>query len=119
MFFGAKTEADIDRLIASGEDINGQDTFFGQTFLHILVQTNSSLLGYFLEKGPDTNIQNRDGKTPIYYAKDIYTVEKLINHGASIMVKDLNGKTVNEANSQIMASFITYYSNKLKNRIIA
>jgi hypothetical protein len=119
MFFAAKTEADIDRLIANGKDINGQDTFFGQTFLHILVQTNNRLLDYFLEKGPDTNIQNKDGKTPIYYAKDVYTIEKLINHGASVLVKDLDNKTVNEANPRIMTSFITYYSNKLKSRLIA
>ncbi len=119
MFFSAKSEADIDRLIISGADINTQDTFFGQTFLHILVQTNSTLLDYFLDKGPDTNIQNKDGKTPIYYAKDLTTIEKLILHGASVFVKDLNGKTVNETNSQLMSSFITYYGNKLKSKIIA
>ncbi len=67
----------------------------------------------------NTNIKNSDGKTPIYYAKDIYIIEKLINYGASILIKDNNGKTVSEYNPQIMSSFITYYSNKLKSRVIA
>lgn len=119
MFFSAKTEADIDKLIIDGVDINKQDTLFGQTFLHVLIQTDSSLLDHFLKKGPNTNIQNKDGKTPIYYCKNILAVEKLIKHGASMLIKDINGKTVNEINSKIMADFMTHYINKLKNRIVA
>lgn len=119
MFFSAKTQADIDTLIANGANINAQDLFFGQTFLHVLVQTSSSLLDYFLGKGPDTNIPNKSGRTPLFYAKDIPTIEKLLFHRASILVQDINGQTVNEANPEIMSNFITYYANKLKNRIVA
>jgi len=112
MFFNAKTTEDIDNLIAQGMDINCQDSFFGQTYLHILVQSNSPLLDYFLEKGPNTNIANKDGKTPIFYAKNVITVEKLINQGASILVKDLDGKTVKDTNSKVMADYIKSYINK-------
>jgi ankyrin repeat protein len=119
MFFSAKTKDDIDNLIANGADINAQDSFFGQTYLHILVQSGSSLFDYFLSKGPDTNIQNKSGQTPIYYAKDVFTIEKLIKYGASILVRDINGKTPSEANYQLMSSFITYYSNNIKNKLVA
>lgn len=117
--FSAKSEADIDNAINSGADINAQETFFGQTYLHILVQSGSSLLDYFLTKGPNTNIQNSDGKTPIYYAKDVLTMEKLISYGASALVKDLDGKKVNEVNTAVSAKFIQYYANKLRNNVVA
>jgi len=118
MFFNAKTEADIDNLITSGADINAQDSFFGQTYLHILVQSSCSLFDYFLTKGPDTNIQNKTGKTPIYYAKNITTIEKLIKHGATILVKDINGQTPCDTNYQI-SNYITYYANNIKNKLVA
>lgn len=103
MFFSAKTREDIDDLISQGVDINSQDSFFGQTYLHILVQTNSPLLDYFLEKGPNPNIVNKDGKTPIYYAKNVDTVEKLIKHGASIL---------NIVNTRVISEYMTSYINK-------
>jgi ankyrin repeat protein len=117
MFFSAKSEADINNLISKGVDINAQDSFFGQTFLHILVQTGSPLLDYFLTKGPNTNIANKAGKTPLYYAKDVKTVEKLIFHGASVLVKDLDGNTINDVNPRLMANYITFYTNKIKNKV--
>ena len=117
--FNAKTETDIDNLINNGADINTQDSFFGQTYLHILVQSRNSLLDYFLTKGPNTNIKNKDGKTPIFYAKDIQTMEKLINHGASLLIKDLSGNTANEYNRSVSANFIQYYINKLRNKVVA
>lgn len=95
-------------------NINYQDPLYGQTYLHVLVQTRSPLFDLFLSKNPNPNIQNNDGKTPIFYAKDINTVKKLIEHGASVLILDIDGKTVNQTNPQIMADFIT---DKLKLRI--
>jgi len=112
--FKAKTKADIDNLIENGVDINAQDTFFGQTYLHILVQSNSPLLDYFLEKGPNTNIQNKSGKTPLYYAKDQRTIEKLTKQRASLLSQDFDGKACNhQAIPQVTSDFMTYYLNKL------
>jgi ankyrin repeat protein len=116
MFSIPKTETDIDNLINKGVDINQVDSLFGQTFLHILVQRNSSLLDYFLRKGPDTNISNKTGKTPLYYAKDVITVEKLIKYGASIIIQDLDGKTINDVNPKLMSNYIIYKQN---NKIVA
>jgi ankyrin repeat protein len=119
MFFGAKTEADIDNLISSGADINAQDYLFGQTFLHVLVQSSSPLFDYFLSKNPNPNIQNKDGKTPLFYAKDTQTIESLIKHGASLFVKDFNGNSITETNSLVVANFMVYYINKIKNGVVA
>jgi ankyrin repeat protein len=118
MFFNAKTKGDIDNLIAQGVDINSQDSLFGLTYLHILVKTDSSLLDYFLEQGPNTNIADKDGKTPIFYAKNVATVDKLVKHGASILTKDLDGKTVKEINPKLMLDYISYYITNFRKNLV-
>jgi len=94
MLFGSKTKEEINSRISMGANINAQESLFGQSYLHILVQSESPLLDHFLTKLPNTNLQNKEGKTPIFYAKNIQTVQKLILHGASFSIKDLNGKSV-------------------------
>lgn len=85
----------------TSENINLQDGLFGQTIVHIYVQTQNPLLENLLVKNPDLNIKNNEGRTPIYYAKTSQTVEKLINYGASLTVTDLNGKTPAEYNKLV------------------
>jgi hypothetical protein len=110
MFSIPKTIADIDNI----DNINQIENMFGQTYLHILVQSDSNLLDYFLTKNPSPNIQNKDNKTPIFYAKDVTTVGKLIKQGASILV---NGKNVKDVNTNV-SIYLTSYINKIKNNII-
>jgi ankyrin repeat protein len=98
MFFKCKTESDIDDLINKGLDINFQESKFGQTYLHTLVQSNSKLLPYFISKKPKTNIINMDGKTPIFYCKNIDTVNLLVECGANLLIKDSNGKEAKDVN---------------------
>lgn len=102
-----KTEKDIDLI----SNINFQD-MFGQTYLHTLVKNDSPLLDYFLSKGPNLNIKNKEGKTPIFYAKTVDTIDKLINQGASILIKDNKGKTVSDINPKLIGEYITFYAKK-------
>lgn len=115
MFVVPKTTNDIDNLIAKGINIDTQDTLFKQTYLHCLVQNGSSLLDHFLTKGPNLNIKNSDGKTPIYYAKDLPTVLKLLNRGATLMTSDNSGKTPGQYNKIIANDLLkAYTSNKMR-----
>lgn len=114
--FNIQSIEDIDKLIKEGVDINKQDSMFGQTFLHMLVQSGSSLLDYFLSKGPDPNIRNRDGKTPIFYSRDVITIKKLINGGASLLIKDNEGHTVNDVKRSLMIELIGGYVSNITNR---
>lgn len=112
MLYSAKTIEDINNLINKGYDINQQDSMFGQTYLHILVKTNNPLLDYFLTKKPNPNIKNKEGKTPIFYANNSETIQKLIRYGASLTIKDNNGKYVHDYKFNSVQQVI---SNNLKN----
>ena len=107
MFFNTKikSNADIDILIKNGADINYQETLFGQTYLHLLVKTSSPFLDYFLSKVPNTNIQNKEGRTPIFYANDVETIEKLVKHRASVYIRDFNGKNFIDIKPKLMSDF--------------
>ncbi len=96
ILFTAKTTQQIDTVIAQGIDINAQD-YAGETFLHKLVKTSSTLLDHFLTKLPNVNIRNRMGRTAIFYANDEDTVEKLILQGATFN-RDCHGKICVECN---------------------
>lgn len=113
-FFSAKSEYDIDTLINNGVDINMQDLLFGQTYLHTLVQSESPLLDYFLSKGPNPNIQNKDGKTPLYYAKTETVIKKLISNGASPLIKDVDAKEAIVSNILISKRILQYYLENIR-----
>lgn len=110
----SKTKNDIDGLILKGIDINTQDSLFKQTYAHFLVQSKSPLLDYFLSKGPNLNIKNGDGKTPIYYASDLPTVIKLLGRGATLMTNDNNGKTPGQYNKIIATDLLKMYTDKMR-----
>jgi hypothetical protein len=111
MFFNCKTQEDIDRILLEGYNINFQDTIFGQTFLHCLVQSNSPLIDYALTKNPDLNIKNREGRSCIFYARNIETVEKLMLGKIKILEKDNYGKNAIEHNNYLRI----YLIEKMKN----
>lgn len=96
ILFTAKTTQQIDTVIDQGIDINAQD-YAGETFLHKLVKTSSTLLDHFLTKLPNVNIRNLMDRTPIFYANDEETIEKLILYGAKFN-RDCHGKICIDCN---------------------
>jgi hypothetical protein len=79
-----------------------------------LVQRNSTLLDHFLSKGPNPNIKNSEGKTPIYYAKNAIVMEKLVKNGASILVSDLDNKRVNQTNNTVFSEFLSNRISRMR-----
>lgn len=105
--FNPKTIEDIDTIFQN-DCINDQDDLYGNTLLHYIVNNNSPLLDYLLSKKPNLDIPNKEGRTPIYYAKTPQTVDKLIKAGASIYNKDHTGKTFKDSNPKVFNEYMHY-----------
>lgn len=101
MNFNPKTEEDINNIT----DLNQQDSLYGNTVLHILIKANSPLIDYLLTKNVNVNIQNKEGRTPIFYAKTSVTMDKLVKKGASLFIKDHTGKTVGGYNQRVFTEY--------------
>jgi ankyrin repeat protein len=61
----------VELLLAKGADVNAKDSYFGGTPLHWAVaqQGHRDVVELLLAKGADVNAKNKDGYTPLRYAK--------------------------------------------------
>lgn len=118
-------------LIAGGANVNAQDND-GNTPLHKIIECEQHLrvnryhtLCALLEAGADPNIANNQGTTPINY-KDgyhlgIYTVEKLLEHGADVHAEDKKGNSFfkwvmsQPDATEFQSTYKEHYSNKFPN----
>ncbi|AZL15595.1 ankyrin repeat domain-containing protein [Rickettsiales endosymbiont of Stachyamoeba lipophora] len=69
----------------------------GNTFLHKLALNKywnyPNKLKFLLEHGASLEVKNKEGKTPIFYAKDQFVANTLVSQGANILASDNKGKT--------------------------
>lgn len=80
----------LDTLITANEfDINTRNSE-GKTLLHIHARkSNGQILEFLLNHGADPNIQDKYGKTPIFYCPESISCTKLlIDHGANLTIRD-------------------------------
>jgi len=81
--FNIKTTEQLDTFIEKGGDIN-QQNIFGQTLLHkFVLGGNEIMIDHVLkQENVNTNIKDIEGKSPIYYVKDVETAKKLMQNRA-------------------------------------
>lgn len=77
--------------------VNTRDRTTGETALHIATTArNSTWIRFFLQRGANPNIANREGVTPLMIAAslgDVDSVEALVKGGARIDVSNDAGET--------------------------
>ena len=89
----------IELLIEAGADVNRASTdddgiIAGSTPLHDAAsQSQLTCLTSLLEAGADPNIANREGQTPLYYAKSVEIVNALLDDGCDPLHQDNDGCT--------------------------
>jgi len=80
-------------LLSKGADANGCNNK-GEPALHQIVEEgNVSLVELLLSKGADPNGLCTEGYAPLHHAYDYKTAKCLIAHGASVNMKDKQGRT--------------------------
>jgi ankyrin repeat protein len=89
--------AQVNKLLASGVNINEQSTKSGRTALMVAAEEGHiAIANLLIAKGANVNAQSKNGWTALMYAAingypDI--VKLLINHGANVNIKDNSGHT--------------------------
>lgn len=67
------------------------------TLLHLASHnSNDKLVTLLLKYHAPINVQNSEGKTPLFYAKHLNTIKILVESGADYTLKDKYGKTPKE-----------------------
>ena len=73
-------------------------SFSGDTLFHYLAQNNNLFKNFFSQVEADfkknINIKNNEGLTPLFYAKDITALKKIIELGADLNATTNNGDTI-------------------------
>lgn len=92
----------VEMLINYGVNLNISD-FMGHTALMDVCcrslgeySKEKEILELLLDNGAETNVQNKYGYTPLMYAVErgkLYSVEKLIEYGIDLNIKDKDGDT--------------------------
>jgi ankyrin repeat protein len=89
--------AALRRLIARGAPLDEQldvQGYKGQTPLHLaVVYGGPEVVELLLEAGVTPDIRDRDGRTPLFYARGEVAVDLLIRHGANVNARDKSGHT--------------------------
>ncbi len=87
---------EIKRLIEAGEDVNAI-TIDGDTVLSFACLNSPEVLWLLLEAGADPNIEGREGMSVLMhtaqYNENIDACQLLIEYGANIHAKDIDGNT--------------------------
>lgn len=84
----------IKKVIASyDKDIRKVHNRLGDTPLHYVVRYSDELTDYFIKEGVDVNSLNNQGQPPLFFAENLTTATKLIDHGADIYIKDKENKS--------------------------
>ena len=81
-----------------GAPVNPRSLLGRDTPLHLAAQQGHRKACFLLcQAGADATIQNKFGATPLHYTTKRSICRMLLRHGANILVRDCNGKTVLEA----------------------
>lgn len=85
---GSDNEADIEKLLAEGADINKQQTGSDQSpLMHAVLMGKIKAVKYLLKKGADVNVAERDGYTPMHgagFQGRAEIAKVLIDHGVPV-----------------------------------
>ncbi|EDV28789.1 uncharacterized protein TRIADDRAFT_52031 [Trichoplax adhaerens] len=77
--------------------VDSIDPETGYSLLHHSVSSESlSSINFFLERGANVNVQNRDKRTPLHVGVttgNFSIVKRLLCHGADVTIKDTHGRT--------------------------
>jgi len=82
------------------------DNHSGKQSTHILIQ-------YFITCGVDINKQSNFGNTPIYFSENVNTMKYLIDNGASIDIKNINGIMPTDYNKKLKILSVTSKKNTI------
>lgn len=80
-------------LLGKGADINEHNEDDPPLLIKALSKNKIETALFLIDKRADVNLPDSDGKTAVFYTKDISTTKKLIKSGANINVKDNYGRT--------------------------
>jgi hypothetical protein len=86
-------------LLKRGADINSKGKYgYSSSVLggSLVYNSNPKIIDFYLEHGADINIQDNDGKSPLYIASDMGKVElvkRLLEHGANTELVTYFGRT--------------------------
>lgn len=76
--------------------VNDRDAF-GNTPLHYACKRGDiEVIEFLLKKGADPNVENNEGKTPLFYLnpKAVSAIKMMLDYGANPRVEDKHGKTL-------------------------
>ena len=94
----ASSDGDLDavrRYIETlGVDPNTQDEFGYNPLAAAVSYQHVALVNYLLDKGANVNLLDSDGESPIFYCESREMAEILVQHGADLHVKNLEGQTL-------------------------
>lgn len=83
----------VSLLLNNGANPNAIDTY-GYSILDIAISAqNTDIAELLLKKGANANFKNKDGKTPLMFAKNLATTKLLVENGSIINAIDNEGKT--------------------------
>ena len=87
LLFDAKNKEAVDIILKKGVDINAKDKFFEKTALHEADTRKSPEASLaIIDAGANVNAEDKEGKTPLFFAFNVHTIRKLREKGADINV---------------------------------
>jgi ankyrin repeat protein len=75
-------------------DMNSYRNHLGETFLHMAVSIDFGVVKALLKKGMNVNAINKRDETALFYVKRFDITELLIEYGASVFKKNIDGKLI-------------------------
>ena len=84
---------EISRLIKDGAKVNSLDEYGVSPLVYAVALIHPELVEFLIDKGADVNLPNKDGSTPIFFAKNSEIFELLVDAGADVNHQAHDGGT--------------------------
>ena len=106
LFFSSYEKAKL--LMEAGAILDIQDIVEGRTALFYTEYIEDANVKLFIDYGADVNIQDKQGKTAIFFFENIDNISLLINVNAILNIKDKTGRTALFYSDYEKASLLLY-----------